>query len=78
MMHCTLRTAGIVQIVEDKIEAAPFHAMQRLFLVGNVVKSAIGFEIQAKREFDKLLKLQGNGGTTIDLERLKTKALRAH
>jgi len=52
--------------------------MQRLFLkryalqqtqlfarlVGhNVVKSATGFEIQAKREFDKLLELQGNGGT---------------
>ena len=88
VMHVALRVAGIKIVVQSKIQAAEFQAMMGLFmklyvsielarfarLVGNVDDDEVEFEREAKREFNKLLVVQGNGTDELDLEILESAA----
>ena len=90
LMHLALRQIGIVKVVQEKIQAAQFHAMLSLFmqvcistelqrfswLVGNVNRESheIEFKRQCKYQFNMLLALQEGGGEDIDLAKLKSAA----
>ena len=66
------RYKGVVAIVKEKIDSAKFSAMLSLFmkracslesqrvarLVGNIDDDESSFRLQARQEFDKLLKIQ--------------------
>ena len=85
VMHIALRYAGIVAVVKDKVEKAEFHAMLALFmklyvsvetqrfarLVGNVDSDDTEFQKSGRREYDKLLAVQGDGSDCLNLEKLK-------
>ena len=84
VMHVALRVAGIQKVVQSKIQAAEFQAMMGLFmklyvsvelarfarLVGNVDDDEVVFAGEAKREFNKLLAVQGDGADELDLKKL--------
>ena len=87
-MHVALRMAGIRTVVQNKIQAAEFQALMGTFmklyvsielqrfarLVGNVDDDEVLFEREAKREFNKLLAVQGDGADELHVKKLRSTA----